>query len=263
MTELQNDPAVKKIIEYGKSKKRITYDELNDLLPGELNSSDKIDEIIELLEKNDIALEESEEDFEDVDEDEDEDEKSSSMSSDDKDGIVDDPIRLYLREIGKETLLTAEQEVILSKQMEEGGNILKRVISHSGIIIPEAYRLSQKVFSRADANEQSMTKKEISDLMAERRRLNQFYKEPLKDVLPALKSYMEQKNKILSLGGNILEDDALRRKAKNIMNRLKNMDLQQEEINRLSEKFIETSYKIDKYITEQQKIEKSLEVSSP
>ena len=262
MTELQNDPAIKKIIEYGKSKKHITYDELNDMLPSELTSSDKLDEIIELLEKNDIVLDESEEDFDGEDGDED-DEKSSSMSSDDKDGIVDDPIRLYLREIGKETLLTAEQEVILSKQMEEGGNILKRVISHSGIIIPEAYMLSQKVFSRAEANEQNMTKKEISDLMAERRRLNQFYKEPLKDVLSSLKSYMEQKNKILSLGGNILEDEALRRKAKSIMNHLKNMDLQQEEINSLSEKFIETSHKIEKYITEQHKIEKTLGVSSP
>ena len=262
MTELQNDPAIKKIIEYCKNKKRITSDELNDLLPGELTSPDKLDEIIELLEKNDIVLDDSEEDF-DGEDGEDDDEKSSSMSSDDKDGIVDDPIRLYLREIGKETLLTAEQEVILSKQMEEGGNILKRVISHSGIIIPEAYMLSQKVFSRAEANEQNMTKKEISDLMAERRRLNQFYKEPLKDVLSSLKSYMEQKNKILSLGGNILEDEALRRKAKNIMNHLKNMDLQQEEINSLSEKFIETSRKIDKYITEQHKIEKTLGVSTP
>ena len=247
MTELQNDPAVKKIIEYGKSRKHITYDELNDLLPSEMSSSDKIDEIIEILEKNDITLEESEDDFDEEEDDEDDEEKSSSMSADDKDGIVDDPIRLYLREIGKETLLTAEQEVILSKQMEEGGNILKRVISHSGIIIPEAYRLSHKVFSRSDANEQNMTKKEISDLMAERRRLNQFYKEPLKDVLSSLKSYMEQKNKILSLGGNVLEDESLRRKAKTIMNHM----------------FIETSHKIDRYITEQQRIEKSLGVTSP
>ena len=67
MKELQKDPAIKKIIEYGKSKKHITYDELNDLLPSELNSSEKLDEIIELLEKNNISLEEAEEDFDEDD----------------------------------------------------------------------------------------------------------------------------------------------------------------------------------------------------
>ena len=49
----------------------------------------------------------------------------------DKDSSIDDPIRLYLREIGKENLLTAEQEVTLSKQMEDGENIIKDVIKHS------------------------------------------------------------------------------------------------------------------------------------
>ena len=261
MLELKNNPDIKKVIEYCKTKKRITYEELNDLLPGDLVSSDKLEDIVELLEKNGIILDESEE--EELEEEEEDDGKAVSEQIDDKDGIVDDPIRLYLREIGKETLLTADQEVTLSKQMEEGGNILKRVISHSGIMIPEAYNLSQKIFSRSDANEQSMSKKEISDLMAERRRLTQFYKDSLKDVQPALKSYMEQKNKILSLGGNILEDEALKRKAKNLMGRLKNMDLQQEEISQLSEQFIETSHKIEQYITEQQRIEKSLQVSTP
>jgi len=261
MLELKNNPDIKKVIEYCKTKKRITYEELNDLLPGDLVSSDKLEDIVELLEKNGIILDESEE--EELEEEEEDDGKAVSEQIDDKDGIVDDPIRLYLREIGKETLLTADQEVTLSKQMEEGGNILKRVISHSGIMIPEAYNLSQKIFSRSDANEQSMSKKEISDLMAERRRLTQFYKDSLKDVQPALKSYMEHKNKILSLGGNILEDEALKRKAKNLMGRLKNMDLQQEEISQLSEQFIETSHKIEQYITEQQRIEKSLQVSTP
>ena len=192
MFELQNDPAVKKLIEYGKSKKRISYDELNELLPNELNSPDKIDEIIELLEKNNIILEEDEEEEEDDldEEDEDDERESSHLLSGDKDAIVDDPIRLYLREIGKETLLTADQEVALSKQMEEGENILKRVISQSGMMIPEFYKLSQKTFSRVDPNELDMSKKEISDFMAERRRLNQFYRDSLKDVTPALKSYI-------------------------------------------------------------------------
>ena len=54
----------------------------------------------------------------------------------DKDAAVDDPIRLYLREIGKENLLTAEQEVELSKKMEEGEYIIKDVIRGSGMVIP-------------------------------------------------------------------------------------------------------------------------------
>ena len=61
----------------------------------------------------------------------------SRLVNSDKDSSVDDPIRLYLREIGKENLLTAEQEVELSKQMEDGNNIIKEVIKGSGIMIPE------------------------------------------------------------------------------------------------------------------------------
>ena len=52
-----------------------------------------------------------------------------------KETSIDDPIRLYLREIGKENLLTAEQEVELSKLMEEGENIIKEVIKNSGMVI--------------------------------------------------------------------------------------------------------------------------------
>jgi len=218
-----------------------------------------------LLEKNNILLEEEEdEDPKDSEEDEEEDEErdSGKILASDKDGIVDDPIRLYLREIGGESLLTAEQEVQLSQQMEEGENILKRVISRSGMIIPEFYKLSMKTFSRFDPKEADMSKKEISDMMAERRRLNQFYRDSLKDVSSLLKSYMEAKNKVLTMGGNILEDAALRKKARTIMNHLKNVDIQQEEIQKLSDKFMMTAQKIEACISEQEKIENSLHITS-
>ncbi|TFG58706.1 MAG: RNA polymerase sigma factor RpoD, partial [Spirochaetales bacterium] len=124
MTELINDPAVIKLLEYAKTKKSISYDEVNDFLPDSIVNSEKIEEVISLLEKNNISLEE-----EDVAAEEEAEKKTSKkrILYSDKDSSIDDPIRLYLREIGKEHLLTAEQEVELSKQMEDGGNIIKHV----------------------------------------------------------------------------------------------------------------------------------------
>lgn len=266
MLELEKNSDIKKLIEYGKSKKKLSYDEINELLPSDIVSSDKIDEIIMLLEKNNIIIEGDneydDEDEEEEEEDEEEEDENGKILSGDKDSTIDDPIRLYLREIGRESLLSAEQEVSLSKQMEEGENILKRVIRESGIIIPEFFKLAQKTFSKVDPKDQEMSKKELSDFMAERRRLNQFYKDSLKDITPALKSYIELKNKILTMGGDILEDAALRKKAKNIINHLKDVDLHPEEITKFSEKFINAAKKIEKCMGEQKKLEKCLHINS-
>ena len=168
MSELLNDPAVNKLLEYARKKKKITYDEVSDFLPEEIVNSDKIEDVFSLLEKHSVEIEEDNLDMnlpappgdaeEEIDEDgddiedyhaddevavEDDDSESNEAEEEskpktsaskkrvvlgDKDSAVDDPIRLYLREIGKENLLTAEQEVELSKRMEEGENIIKQVV---------------------------------------------------------------------------------------------------------------------------------------
>jgi RNA polymerase primary sigma factor len=60
MTDLSKDPAVIKLIEYAKAKKSLSYDEMNDLLPNNIVNSDKIEEVIMLLEQNNIRLEDEE-----------------------------------------------------------------------------------------------------------------------------------------------------------------------------------------------------------
>ncbi len=266
MSELLNDPAVRKIIEYGKSKKKITYDELNDYLPDYIVNSDKIEDVIALLEKNNIAFEEEEVQQQPQEEEEEEDEfeerETKRVVSSEKDNAIDDPIRLYLREIGKEHLLTAEQEVELSKQMEEGENIIKRVIRESGMLIPEFFDLAQKTFSRLDPRDMELTKKEISELLAERRRLNQFYRDSLKECYNLLKQYIEIKRKIISLGGSILEDPELKLKSTPLLNYLKGVEIHQDEILKFSEKFINAEKKIKKYMKEQLKIERRLGVTN-
>jgi RNA polymerase primary sigma factor len=274
MSDLQTDPAVAKLLDYAKSKKSISYDEVNDFLPDSITNSEKIEEVLTLLEKNSISLEDEsvnleEEAVEEEAETETEAEeaappkpKKKKVVVSEKDNAIDDPIRLYLREIGKENLLTAEQEVELSKQMEEGENIIKRVIKESGMIIPEVYELAKKTFSKIDPRDLELSKKEISEFLAERRRLNQYYRDNLKDLIPHLKQYMDMKKKTVDKGGDIFTDSQIQKKRESLLEMIKDLDIHQEEILHFSDKFLGATKKIKKYKKEQSRIEKRLKVSS-
>ncbi|MCK4540839.1 MAG: RNA polymerase sigma factor RpoD [Spirochaetales bacterium] len=268
MTELLTDPAVQKLIEYGKSKKIITYDEVNDFLPDSIVNSEKIEEVIIILEKNNITLEddalpvEARGEAQEVTEEQAKGQKGKRLVYGEKESAIDDPIRLYLREIGKENLLTAGQEVELSKQMEEGEMIIKDVIKGSGMIIPELFNLIEKTFSKTDPRELELSKKEISEMLAERRRLNQFYREDLKKLSPTLKSYMDLKKKIVTAGGDISSDEELVKRRKNLFKQIEYITLRQEEILHFSDIFINTERRILRYRKDQHRIERTLRVSS-
>ncbi len=261
MSELEKDPAIIKLLEYAKHKKTISYDEVQDFLPDAIVNSEKMDEIIALLSEHNIHLEEEDVSLEELEEPIKLDKKKKLIYKD-KEAVIDDPIRLYLREIGKENLLTAEQEVELSKQMEEGENIIKEVIKQSSMLIPEFYQLAQRAFSKKDPREMNLSKKEVSEYLAERRRLIQCYREPLREILPELKAYIESKRNVLAHGGNIWEDEELVRKREHLKTFLKKVDIHQEEILQFSEKFIVAAKKIKKYRKDQEKIEKRLKVTN-
>ncbi len=266
MTDLELDPAVVKLLEYAKEKKVLSWDEMNDLLPENIINSDKMDQILVLLEQNKIQLLEeessSEEETREVTKKPAETERKRLVYSD-KDSSIDDPIRLYLREIGKENLLTAEQEVELSKKMEDGENIIKGVIKNSGMIIPEFYTIAQKAFSKIDPHESSKPRKELNEEMAEKRRLKQLYGETLKAALPDMKQYMALKKRLYERDqiANIFDDPELLELRNRILPVLQGADLQSEEIDRFSEKFIEATRKIREYRRRQEKKEKELRLS--
>ncbi|MCF7914560.1 MAG: RNA polymerase sigma factor RpoD [Spirochaetaceae bacterium] len=284
MTELETDPSVVKLLEYAKTKKKISYDEVNDFLPDSIVNSEKIEEVLTLLEKNNVTLEDeteislSENEEEDVEvleeeygEEEEptiEEEKKPSVSkkkvvySDKDSSSVDDPIRLYLREIGKENLLTAEQEVELSKQMEDGENIIKSVIHKSGMLLPQMYQIMQKTFSRVDPREMELSKKEISEILTERRRLNQSYREDLRGINSKLKQYMDLKKKLIAGGKDVLANDELKNFRDELLKDMENIDLQQEEISSFSDKFLDTEKRIHKYQRDQKRIEHRLGIRS-
>jgi RNA polymerase primary sigma factor len=259
------DPAVIKLIEYAKEKKSLSYEELQDYLPDHIANTDKIEEVLVLLENNNIQLIEEESSGEEETETakrKDAAVEKKRLINNEKESSVDDPIRLYLREIGRENLLTAEQEIVLSKQMEDGENIIKGVIKKSGMIILEFYHIAQKAFSKKDLRELNLSKKEITEHMTERRRLNQYYKETLRVISADLKSYIEIKKKLINRWANIFEDPELNEIRVRIMKIIKNSEIYPEEIAAFSEKFIQAAKRIKRYKKEQERIEKHLRVAS-
>jgi RNA polymerase primary sigma factor len=257
--ELADDPSIKKLLEYAKGKKSVSYDEVNDFLPDAIVHSDRIEEVIGLLEKHNIKLEDEEISLELEEEKPGKDRKKLIYS--DKESSVDDPIRLYLREIGKENLLTAEQEVELSKAMEEGENIIKGVIKDSGVLVREFLRLGLRATSVKDPREMNLTKKEATEYLAETRKLGAFYKEPFKDHLPGVRRYMEMKRQTESEGGDIF-DDAFLEIRKDVADSLKKVELRPEDIAAIADRLIAVARRIRSIQKEMGRVEKRLHIAS-
>lgn len=267
------DPAVNKLLEYVKDKQIISWDEINEVLGQDFVNSPKMDEVLQLLTQKNIqimeedALEEDEDD-EDLEDDADmelSDDDGAHIVNSDKDSNVDDPIRLYLREIGKEKLLTAEEEVKYSKEMESGENIIKGVIKDSGMMVPEFFAVAQKAFTRIDPHEPGKARKEINEEMAEKRRLKSCYSEWLKPVLPEMKQYMALKKQLFESdqSAEIFKNPQLVELRKKILPELKKIEIQSEEIEKFSGKFEEATDKIEDFRHNQEKKMKELRISNP
>ena len=267
------DPVVVKLLDYAKDKQIISWDEINEILGQDFVNSPKMENVLQLLTQNNIQVMEEDNLDEDEDDDESLDEDGEGEESDDeahivngdKDSSVDDPIRLYLREIGKEKLLTAEEEVKYSKEMEDGENIIKGVIKDSGMMIPEFFVVAQKAFTRIDPHEPGKARKEINEEMAEKRRLKSCYSEWIKPILPEMKQYMALKKTLFEAeqSADIFDNSQLVELSAKILPELKKIEIQSEEIEKFSGKFEEATEKIEDYRHNQEKKMKELRISSP
>jgi RNA polymerase primary sigma factor len=177
------------------------------------------------------------------------------MMADDETLVDDDFIQVYLREIGKEKLLTGEQEVQLSQKMEEGENSIIRVIKNSGILIPEFCAIADCAFSPIEKNDR--------ELIAEIHRLRVCYRETLKPIFPELKEYAQLKKQLINAdhADSLFENEQLNELREVILPVLQNISLQTEEIDRFVNKFTQGTKRIADYKFRKERKAKELHVT--
>ncbi|HRJ60603.1 MAG TPA: RNA polymerase sigma factor RpoD [Azospirillaceae bacterium] len=129
--------AVKKMIQRGKERGYVTYDELNAALPSEQSSSEQIEDTMAMLSEMGINIVESEEqDDNAASEERGEAEGRTAGNLDDDDiGRTDDPVRMYLREMGSVELLSREGEIAIAKRIEAGREMMIGAICESPLTI--------------------------------------------------------------------------------------------------------------------------------
>ncbi|MEZ5758338.1 MAG: RNA polymerase sigma factor RpoD [Emcibacteraceae bacterium] len=132
---VNSQEAVKKMIADAKKRGYITYDEMNEALPQDQMSSEQIEDVMTLLSEMGINVidnadvdSETEDSDDDNSHDDDNDDNDDDQSDDDSDKIetktpadrTDDPVRMYLREMGSVELLSREGEIAIAKRIEAG-----------------------------------------------------------------------------------------------------------------------------------------------
>jgi RNA polymerase primary sigma factor len=133
---------VKELVRLAQEQGHLTYDDINDALP-ETITPDQVDEIYTKLTALEVEIvDQAEVDnvkHPDLEEEED----------DDKDrlDVLDDPVRMYLRQMGKVPLLTREQEVAICKRIEDAEHEVRRIVYSLGFAAKEQIALAEKLLS--------------------------------------------------------------------------------------------------------------------
>ena len=154
MEEKDRDDVMQRLLELGGDKKYLSFDDLNRELPDNVVSPDDIEDVLQKLERSNITVAESDERLI---------EQAAQIATDDEDDTVDedieldlsagalektnDPVRLYLREMGIVPLLTREGEVAIAKRIERGQIKTRKAIARSPIAVEELLQIGDALES--------------------------------------------------------------------------------------------------------------------
>ncbi len=141
---------VRKLIDMGKEKGFLTYDEVNDALPDGVLSSEQLDDVMMLFVELGIQMVDKPEQYEPPEEPDDDIQRTKKQKKKKKKGSDkfvkgNDPVRMYLRKMGQVPLLTREGEVEIAKRIEEGEKTVLTVVLSTSVGVREMIRMARRV----------------------------------------------------------------------------------------------------------------------
>src|ERR1700738_2665915 len=166
-----SDAAVKKMIKQAKKRGFVTFDQLNEVLPSDTTSPEQIEDIMSMLSDMGINVSEAEEaDSEEETKEEAEDETDNELVEVTQKAVTevkksepgertDDPVRMYLREMGTVELLSREGEIAIAKRIEAGREAMIAGLCESPLTF-------QAIIWRDELNEGKIFLRDIIDLEA-------------------------------------------------------------------------------------------------
>jgi RNA polymerase primary sigma factor len=201
-----------KLIDLGKSKGFLTYEEVNDNMPEDIISSDQIDDWLSALGDEGIEIVDSASKVrispkgqaatpKVVDAIEDEEEKEEESSDEDYDSgysKTNDPVRMYLRKMGSVSLLTREGEVEIAKRIEEGERRVLQTVLNSPIAVEELLELGERL-----KKQKVRVKEVIRDVDEEDAEFDEeWHAERVCRTLEKVRKYQKENQKVLEKLGD-------------------------------------------------------------
>ena len=190
MEEKDQDDVMQRLLELGGDKKFLTFDDLNRELPDNIVSPDDIEDVLQKLEGSNITVTDSEERLIEVTavavySDGIEDELHEDLELDLSAGVLEktnDPVRLYLREMGVVPLLTREGEVSIAKRIERGQIKTQKAISRSPIAVKELCKVGDELEAGRLSIREYVTFSEQAELTGQEDKADEYLRWTLEGV---------------------------------------------------------------------------------
>ena len=149
---------IRELISKGRGQGYLTYKNLNEGLPESLNNPEEIDNVIQILANLEIEILDNEE----VERFKERQEKTETTEAREAQyDILDDPVRMYLKQMGQVPLLTREQEVAISKRIENAEQKAQDLLFSTGLSNSFQIRIAERLLSREERFDQVVLDKRI------------------------------------------------------------------------------------------------------